>query len=210
MSKIIAITSQKGGSGKTTLTCNLWAALRERDVETLLVDADPQGSLSVWARRCDEAPLVALDARGLLRLRERDDLPELVLIDCPPARGEIARAAIAVCDLALVPVRQTPTDLATLGDSLDLIAHERQRRPVRGALVLSQTFSRFAMGPEIEEALRGIVDVQLLDARTSHRVAYPYADAEGVGVVDYEPKGRAAEEIRAITTETLALLEGLS
>ena len=50
MAKIIAIANQKGGSGKTTTTRSLGAALAERGRRVLLVDLDPQASLSEGCR----------------------------------------------------------------------------------------------------------------------------------------------------------------
>lgn len=46
MAKVIAIANQKGGSGKTTTTRSLGAALAERERRVLMIDLDPQASLS--------------------------------------------------------------------------------------------------------------------------------------------------------------------
>src|SRR5512133_4009485 len=95
---ILSFISQKGGSGKTTLSVNLAALASSDGVRVAIVDLDPQASASAWcaARGTDdirhEACHPPLLARTLERLREAGIA--LIVIDTPPHNSTAAANAI--------------------------------------------------------------------------------------------------------------------
>ena len=115
---IVTILGLKGGSGKTTLAVALAEAAAVEHGAARLVDADPQGSASDWAAMAAEAdePLTSdivllPTARLAERLRHLPNPPAVTVIDTPPGDLSIAKAAISVADVALVPTRATVQDL---------------------------------------------------------------------------------------------------
>jgi len=124
--QIVVQASQKGGAGKTTLTGHLAIAAEQRGVKpVVMIDTDPQGSLSTWwNRRKADTPLLSplphlrdLSTR-LEELRQGD--VALVLIDTPPAITSSIREVMRVADLVVMPVRPSPHDLDAIGATINL------------------------------------------------------------------------------------------
>ncbi len=124
--RVIALASQKGGVGKTTLAGHLAVEAEARGAGPVaLIDTDPQGSLALWWNgRSAETPLfIKADIDNLsAQLAELDRHGiSLVIIDTPPAITENIRAVIAVSDLVIIPTRPSPHDLRAVGATVDLV-----------------------------------------------------------------------------------------
>lgn len=119
---IIAVSNQKGGVGKTTSTLNLGAALQEMGKDVLLVDLDPQGSLTVAAGLVD-VDAVKLSIGDLLMARAQgapQDITRAIVkspagIDLVPGNGMLSAAELT---LATAMARESAL-LATLKPALD-------------------------------------------------------------------------------------------
>ena len=110
---IVAIASQKGGSGKTTLAGHLAVAADKAGAGPVaLVDTDPQGSLAEWwnARKSD-TPLFARTVSARLAAdveRMRNFGIELLIIDTPPAIEATIVEVVRLADLVIIPARPSP------------------------------------------------------------------------------------------------------
>jgi chromosome partitioning protein len=150
--KVIAVASQKGGTGKTTL-CGHLAVQAERvgAGPVALIDTDPQGSLSDWWNsRGVESPVYVQTTLATLN-SDLETLREagirLVFIDTPPAMTFAIVDVVKNADLVLVPVRPSPHDLAAAGATVDLV--ERIGKPlvfiVNGASMRAKITSEAAV-----------------------------------------------------------------
>lgn len=123
--KVIAVASQKGGSGKTTLAGHLAVQAEMMGAGPVaLVDTDPQGSLSEWwNEREAETPLFARTT--IHKLKEDVERMsrmgiKLLFIDTPPAITETIATVLAVADLLIIPTRPSPHDLRAVGATVEL------------------------------------------------------------------------------------------
>jgi len=131
--RIVAVTSQKGGSGKTTLSGHLAVEAQRRGAGPVaLIDTDPQGSLAEWwNEREDPTPLfvqTTIASLGDDLQRLKDEGIRLVIIDTPPAITRSIQAVVSKSDLVVIPTRPSPHDLRAAGATVDLV--ERADKPL--------------------------------------------------------------------------------
>jgi len=195
---VVTLAGQKGGAGKTTLTGHLAVAAELAGMAPVVViDTDPQGSLSTWwNRRKAETPLISAlpSLRDLpTRLEElRQGGVALVVIDTPPAITNAIRDAMRVADLVVMPVRPSPHDLDAVGATIELA----QQVHARFVFALTQAKLNARITPQAVAVLsaHGIVASSIVQ----DRVIYASAMTDGRTVMEIEPKGAAAEEILAL------------
>ena len=114
--RIFAISNQKGGTGKTTLSMNFAAGLAGRG-RTLVVDTDPQGSAVQWAGLApDENPfpvsVITLAGNLAREIKRFSEDYQYLVIDCPPTlESDATQLAMSAADTVLIPVLPSPIDL---------------------------------------------------------------------------------------------------
>jgi chromosome partitioning protein len=199
----IVLATQKGGSGKSTLAIGLALAAQQAGHNVRLIETDQQGTLSNWqSRRGLAEPLVETvynpdDVEPRLRSLERGGVT-LTIIDTAGGVSASTTAAIRHADLCLIPARPSVADIEASASTLGVA--RAWQKPF--AFVLNQTPIR---GQRIDKAANALGDSAALEL--ADVVARPFivmrndhqdALAAGLGVSEYAPFGKSADEIRGL------------
>ena len=193
--KTVAVESQKGGSGKTTTTLNLAVAAGIAGKTVVVIDLDPQASAAGWKDlRSAGAPVVVSvpPARLTQALRAaREGGADLVLIDTAPHAESAALAAAKVADLILIPTRPGILDLRAIGTTADLA-----KIAGKPAFVVLNAIPPGATRL-IEDArtAAGVHGLAVAPVVIEQRAALSHSLTAGQTAQEYEPTGKAAEEI---------------
>lgn len=197
--RIIAVTSQKGGSGKTTITGHLAVeAARASGNRVAIIDTDPQGSLSDWwnERQASEpvfaqATLATLET-DLSALKEEGI--RLVFIDTPPAITGAIQSVVTRSDLVIIPTRPSPHDLRAAGKTVELV--ERAGKPL--VFVVNGATARARLTGEAAIALsqHGTVAPTILHNRQDFAASM----IDGRTVMEANGGGKSAQEVELLWT----------
>lgn len=192
----IVIASPKGGAGKSTTAILLGTELAHAGAEIVLIDGDPNASLSLWAGR---APLPArisvlagVGESAIVRtIRQHDQDGRIVIVDLEGVASRLVSRAISQADLVVTPMRATTLD-ATVGvRALALIAEEEEAldRRIPHAVVFTMTKAiRSKQHTAIAESLVG-QGVDLIDPPLMERAAFSAIFEFGGDLRSMPPQG---------------------
>ena len=195
--KTILVTSQKGGSGKTTLAAHLSVeAERCGDAPAWLIDTDKQATLSLWHDRREaetpqraDVPFIQIDA-GLGALADRG--AAYCFIDTAPTISEQSAALMILADLVLIPVRPSPADLWAVSETVAQV--KAINRPF--LFVITQAKSQASITAQTIAALSE--HGRVAQSFVGDRVPYAMAMTSGQTAPEMDSKSPAAKEIAAL------------
>ena len=191
---VIVLASQKGGAGKTTLAAHIAVAAEVAgDGPVVLIDADPQGSLSAWWN-AREAQVPALAPTTIAELPAKlAALAEagyaLAIVDTPPAITEAISAVVRSADFVLIPTRPSPHDLRAVGRTVELV--QGAGKPFVFAVTQAKPNARLTVQAVAALSEHGVV----APAIVHDRVDYAGSMIDGRTVQETDQKGRSAAEM---------------
>lgn len=204
--RVLAMASQKGGSGKTTLSGHLAVqAERAGQGPVVLIDIDPQASLTDWwNEREAEAPALAQTtvarlAADLEILRQQGF--KLAVIDTPPSITVAIQTVIQIAELIVVPTRPSPHDLRAVGATVDLC--DRAGKPLIFVVNAATPKARITAEAIVALSQHGTVAPMTIHQRTDFAASM----IDGRTVMEVDPKGKSAAEIEALWTYVTDRLE---
>lgn len=221
---VIAVAQQKGGVGKTTLAIHIAAEAVRRGTKAVVLELDKQGTATFWSSQRDTVG----SAHDILKPVEKAKLPPeviktesanlaqlmvaltglgvvLFVIDMPGAHNASVIPAIKAADLVLIPTRAQETDISASAETLATV----QRLRKRYAYVITFVEGKTDRAEEAQNALEAEghpVAPQFI----GRRQVFADAVSEGKTVLEREPKGKAADEIKSLYRWIEKQLEGMT
>jgi chromosome partitioning protein len=211
LSKVITISQQKGGTGKTTLAVHLaMAFIKYHNLKVAIIDTDPQGSLGKWfmirsEKKVSNENLTFKTASLWGAQYESKTLKndhDIVVIDTPPKIESDARPAIEAADLVLIPMAASHVDFWATGAIVDIAKKANKK-------ILVQINRSNQRSKLINKTNDFVKSLNLSSTKTiiGNRQIYTSAMGEGKTAVEKQKKGSAVEEIKNLSEQILLELK---
>ena len=204
----VALISQKGGAGKTTVALHLAVAFAVSGQNTAVIDLDPQASAANWADR-READLPVVISAHASRLqhemrRAQDAGCQVLILDTAPHSDRTALDAAKAADLILMPCRAAILDIEAVTATLDLVR-------TTGKRVYAVLNATTPQGHEAREAAEALAELNVHACPTwlGNRVAFARSLISGQTAQEVDSRGKAAQEISQLHTFVHAILHEL-
>ncbi|WP_201865325.1 ParA family protein [Microvirga soli] len=194
---VLVFASRKGGSGKSTLAAHLGSYMAEHSRPTLLIDADPQGSLALWheVRGARNLPLhVGSKHLGATLANARRDGVEWVLIDTAPiAEGSVAEA-IWHADLVVIPMRPGLFDIDAVQATIQVCRDLKKPYAVVINAAPAKNGSDDPMVTDARGAMQAL-DVPTWAGQITHSPELSLSLAHGAGANELSSRSSGSNEI---------------
>jgi cellulose biosynthesis protein BcsQ len=195
---VIVFASRKGGSGKSTLTAHLAAHVHKSTKPCLLIDADPQGSLTLWhkLRGTNEPPIKAAvnSVSGIVAAAKRDGI-EWVFIDTPPNTSAVVEDAIRNATMVIIPARPGVFDVNAVQETIQTC--RAARKPY--AVIINGAPARRdeAESPIVTIAREALAKFRapVWGGQITNRANYVLALGNGEAAREYDAESLAAGEM---------------
>lgn len=192
MSKIILITHQKGGVGKSTITYNLASNIRE-NAKVCIIDMDFQGSL-INISELSEVPIFTAD---MLNEKIKSDY-DFIFIDTPPYLNEKIIDLCNISDVIIIPTKAGVLDLLAIKSTIDIVKQAKSEN--KAIIVFNMIKPNTTLTEEIKSQLQDY-NIKVSKNMLSDLVSF----SRSVLVNGVEENNNAQKQIDNLTKEILML-----
>jgi chromosome partitioning protein len=222
---IISCLNLKGGCGKSTICLNLAACLSGHKYKVLVIDLDPQRSITRWSKQAktlesslstEVYPLKLDSKRPALQFRTDIETliaetgSNLILLDTPPQLEDAALLAALISDLILIPVTPSPLDLWAAEAAVKTgreARRERKKKKPRITLLPSKVQPQTVLGRELKETLSALGEP--VGPIITQRVALVESAVVGQTINQYAPNSPSHIEFKKLAAYVLEIMKGI-
>ena len=207
LSKVITISQQKGGTGKTTLAVHLaMAFIKYHNLKVAIIDTDPQGSLGKWfmirtEKKVSNENLTFKTASLWGAQYESKTLKndhDIVIIDTPPKIESDARPSIEAADLVLIPMAASHVDFWATGAIVEIAKKANKKILAQ----INRSSQRSKLIDKTKDFIKSL-DLESTQTIIGNRQIYTSSMGEGKTAVEKQRKGNAVDEIKNLSDQIL-------